>query len=395
MDVFRLDAATYLPDSLIEGYNTMIWTERYLPNGEFEMKTAKVEETRVLIPEGRCIGLLDSPEVMIVENHSIGVDDQGVKELTITGRTFETVAEQRVARIAVYSESMKMTQLYKTSDMAAFLLWNHLVNTSTEDPTGAAWVKSDSLSAITNLVITDSTNFSDIAKSWYLDKGVIYPQVLDFLSLMGIGIRNIRPSNTTANIMSFDITRTGTRGAVSEISTPNISQLRIDLYNGIDRTRQNNTNPVIFHYNSGHIDSPKYLFSIKDYKNVATITSSTGNLDIWPDTGLTPSIPNPSGFNRRVLYIDGGDLGTQIAGDFQASNVQKGLIELSKHNLAKLFDGAISAISPYKYGKDYFLGDFVTLMAEYGFESPMMVSEYVRTEDQDGDRGYPTLILAS
>jgi len=36
----------------------------------------------------------------------------------------------------------------------------------------------------------------------------------------------------------------------------------------------------------------------------------------------------------------------------------------------------------------------VSLMGEYGLETSMTVAEFVRTEDHDGDRGYPTLILS-
>jgi hypothetical protein len=395
MDVLRLNASSYLPEMLIEDYSSMIWTERFLGNGEFSMKTPFVTKILPLLPEGQLISLRDSLEVMIVESQSIDVDSNGDKELTLTGRTIETFSENRVTRMAVYGELLKMAQLYKTSEFAAFLIWNYLVNATTEDPLGAVWTK-DALSAIPNLIVTNSVATAETAKQWFLDKGEVYSQLVDLLGLGILGIRNIRPANTTANVVSVDVTRTGTRGTMTKTSTPNLSQLRIDLYNGVDRTRQNNITPVIFHYDSGHIDSPKYLWSIKDYKTVATVSSSIGNQDIWLSTGgLTPPGSNPGGLSRRNLFVDGGDQGDQLLADFQASIIQQALIELTKHNNAILFDGAISAVSPYIYNTHYSLGDKVTLMAEYGFESPMMVAEYVRTEDHDGDRGYPTLILAS
>jgi hypothetical protein len=119
--------------------------------------------------------------------------------------------------------------------------------------------------------------------------------------------------------------------------------------------------------------------------------SSSGSSTVY----LDGADQNVAGFNRRVLMVDGGTQGSQVLADFNAANIQKAKIELKKHNRAVLFDGTISPLSPYKYNSEYFLGDKVTLLAEYGYEAQMQVSEYVRTEDAEGDRGYPGLILAT
>ncbi len=57
-------------------------------------------------------------------------------------------------------------------------------------------------------------------------------------------------------------------------------------------------------------------------------------------------------------------------------------------------DGQISEESPFKLGRDYYLGDRVTLLGQYDFAQSMRVSEYIRTEDADGDRGYPGLVTS-
>lgn len=394
MDVLRLDPVTYLPDALVEGYSSMIWTERYEDSGEFEMSTPLVSDIKIMLPEGSLITLRDSQEVMFVETHSIEIDSDGIPELKVKGRTFETFLENRDL-IGTYKKPWQALLQYTTAEMLTLLLWDSLVNATGEDTTRVDQIR-DILTAIPDIVITDSSTFVETPKIWWLEEGEVYKTFLDFLKLGGLGVRNIRPMNTTANVVSFDTTRTPTRGTLQKVTTPNISQLRLDVYNGLDRTHDQTVNvPVIFHYGSGHIESPQYLFSIKDLKNMATISASFGTVDIWPDTGIVPPVPNPSGLDRRILYIDGGDEGDQVHEDFLASIVQKGMIELKKHNRSVLFDGAISPLSPYKYGTEYFLGDKVTLSAEYGFEASMLVAEYVRTEDQAGDRGYPTLVLAN
>jgi len=395
MDVVRLDKATYVPDSLVEDYSSMIWTERYLDNGEFQLTTPEVEKTRALIPVGSLISLMDSLEVQIVENHSIKRDDKGAPTLTVTGRTFDTFLEQRVM-MGEYQQSWPMLKQYRCSEIAAYLLWNYLVNTTGQDPSRddqLTWI----YDAIANLVVTNSTTFPQTYLDWTLQAGVVYPQLRDFLSLGGLGYRSIRPDKTSGYVTTFDTSTSGARGNIAATWTTNLAQMRLDIYNGTNRSRnQSVVEPVIFHYDSGHIDNPEYLFTNKELKNEALVSSSLGNMSVWPGLGLTHPAPIPSGLNRRVLFIDGGKMESGEDEDvFQASLVQKGLIELSKHNRSALFDGAVSALSPYEYNKEYFLGDLVTLLGEYGLETSMAVSEYVRTEDAEGDRGYPTLILSS
>lgn len=393
MDVLRLNTSTFIPDTLVEGYNSMIWTERYLGNGEFELKTTKVSETKALIPEGQLITLRDTKEVMIVESHSITRSDENNSELTVKGRSFETCTEHRAIVSLLYNKPWTTIKKYKTSEVSAMLLWNAIVNPTIEDITTQT-ISRFAEDAIPQVVITDSSNFVDTVKDWTLKSGYVYPQVLDFLILGKFGIRNIRPSNTSGNVITFDATQTTTRGNLQKVLTSNIPQLRVDVYDGYDRTRQQTVLiPIIFYYNAGHIISPQYLFSDKDYKNTGLLSYPNVN----GSYGRIWVLPNPpaSGLNRKTLYEDAGDRGDQVDPAYTDGLFQKIRVELGKHKKTVMFDGAISPISPYKYNVDYFLGDKVTLMAEYGVDLAMFVSEYIRTEDSTGDRGYPTLILAS
>ena len=396
MEVVRLNPVSYLPDSLIEGYTSMIWTERYDGNGEFEMRNAKVDEIRSLLPEGSLISLVDSKEVMIVETHSISVNDQGVAESTITGRTFETFLENRIMYSQYYGETWFTPMGYNVSNIVSVLLWNALVNASGQDPTKPSGQPMDIGMPLNNVAVTDSTSPSGAVEPRELKSGPVLDQILEFMSLYEYGIRNIRPANTTANIITVDTSSSGTRGTVIRSLTPNIPKLRVDLYEGTDRSLDQSGIPcVIFHYDSGHIESPSYLFSIKNYKNVAVVGSSLGRtIVVGPDAPVFES-PSYSPLDARVLYIDAGDLSALTNAEALQVVNQKATIELKKNNRAAIFDGAISPISTYKYNSDYFLGDKVSLLAQYGYRATMRVTEYVRIEDKQGDRGYPTLILAS
>jgi hypothetical protein len=381
---------TFLPDDLIEGYTSLIWTERMGDAGGFELMTPDIDQTAALIPEDSLLTLRDSNEVMIVESHNLIRNAEGGAELKIVGSSYETMLQRRIMVAVAYKKPWATLKTYRGPELISLLMWNHLVNATGEDPTRAAQTM-DAKGAIPNVIVTDSSTITGALESWSLEEGEVYSRLRDFLELSDLGIRTIRPTKTTANVMSFDTTRTASRGNVSKVVTGDISQLRLDVYNGLDRTKDQTDRPVvIFHYSAGHIDDAQYLISHKDYRNIATVVTSVGNYVIVPHTIPTQD-PNVTGADRRMLWVDGGDKGDQDQTTFLAAAMQKGYIELAKHSKVVMFDGAISDMAPYKYNVDYFLGDRVSLIGEFGFEETMLISEYIRTQDINGERGYPGL----
>lgn len=89
---------------------------------------------------------------------------------------------------------------------------------------------------------------------------------------------------------------------------------------------------------------------------------------------------NASGLNRRVLFVDGG---SEPKTGVYLNNLCR--INLSKHNIVTMADGEISPTNPYVYGYDYFLGDTVTFVGPYEADTPMLVNEIIRTEDENGE----------
>ena len=341
MDLTRLDPITYKPDVLIEGYEYLIWTERFADAGEFEMKTAKVDITRSLIPPNSLVSLVDSSVVMIVETHSVSRTDSGEQWLTVYGRSFESFLRHRLLLAITYNEPWVAIKPYTPSEFISLLLWNGIVNATGEDPTRATQ-NIETLTAIPNTMITDSTTVTYPAQSWVLESGELYSAVRDHLTKWTLGVRSIRPLHFTSYgyEMIFDTSETATRGDVTKTLRASISKLRLDVYNGVDRTRhQIDRTPLVFQYLAGHIDSPSYLMSDQDHKNIAVLATSVGSRTVWADTVPGSTL---SGLDRKLLFMDGGSIGSLSGTAFTDFTIQKGLTELSKHEVARYFDGAIS-----------------------------------------------------
>lgn len=409
MDVVRLDS-NYRPDVLVEGWSSMTWAERYSGLGEFSMVTPLIADSRAMIPEGSFISLLDSDEVMMVDSHIIERDDTGGAVNKITGSAFPTFLAERDTvgkgvNTDLYPNDWQLKRPYTPAQAVAALIWNHLVNNSTrftgpsEDLNGDPMNKvGDPRLLIPNLRMTysepiglwvdptpDTSGEYDGptgTRKWSLSRGSLDGPVFEILGLGKLGLRTVRPRDLSRRFISFSAA-----GDVA-FSTQTASMLTMDVYQGRDLTEK-----IVFRYDAGQIDNPKYLYSIKGYKNIAHVSSAQKELIVAaPGTN-----PNVSGIERRVLYFDAGNLADlDIDGEFTDADwtrvlTQKALTELENHNKVALFDGEISPLADVKYGTDYRLGDRVTLQAEYDLDAEMMVSEYIRSQDADGETGYPTL----
>lgn len=413
MDVIKLKD-DYTPDVLVEGWSSCIWTERYSGLGEFSITTPLVAESRALIPEGSFISLLDSEEVMQVEMHEIEPNDQGGVVNKITGNTFPInfLSERDTMGMghntSMYPSDWFLQKPYSPAHAVAALLWNHLVwNTNkftgpAEDLNGDPIADAgDGRLLLPNLEITMGTVPAWVDPSpgipdpdypvpagtrrWSINRNTLEKPIFDILSIGKLGLKSLRPMRQLNNVVSFLAD-----GTYNEQSATNATKLRLQVYQGRDLT-----STVTFRYDAGQIENPKYLYSIKGYKNVAHVSSAQRSLVV-----AAPGVdPNISGINRRVLPLDFGDLGDlDPDGNFSDADwdrvlMQKALTELEKFNKVSLFDGEVSPLNAIKYGQHYSLGDKVTLQAEYDLEAKMVVSEYIRSQDESGETGYPTLSL--
>lgn len=360
MDVLRIDPDTWLPDQLIEGFSSFIWTERYLGGGEFELKTRKVNYTRNLLPQKSKIGVRDSQEVMTVENHSIDDSGEGM-ELTVTGRTFEVgILQNRTTVVVDTGPGASNMWTYEDDDIwptdAAKALIMSQVTVCNEAP----YQKVDRVS-VANLV----TNHPGEQLSYKHEPGPLYDEIVRLLDIENAGIRN-----------QLDLDANG--------------GLKIYIYRGVNRTvHQNDRDPVIFSVSAEHMVDPKYLFTIKDYKNMAYVVGPNWQQRVYAP-GVSDSI---QGEDRRILFVDASQIEAKSSTEKKIRQAKAlGLSALAKQNQRVFFDSAVSPESPYIRGVHYNLGDRVTLVGDYGLSQTMIISEYVRTQDSSGERNLPTLV---
>lgn len=439
MDFVRLGeryTSTYVPDKLIEGYNSLIFTERHQAPGEFELKSYDIENLIALLPEDTLVSHLETQETMMVETHEINMVGEGadaVPELTIKGRSASTILEHRWVE-ANYGKKRRMRKKYSATSALAVLMVNAIDNASGKDltrgdtdPDTAAelndypWTTKD---VIPNVAITETVSTEGAARWWSLQEGMLYPQYQKILVDADLCLRCLRPVPGNAGTVVTVKSALADRGDVVRTANGNINALRFDVYQGLDRS-----GTVQFSLLQGHLDKPTYLTSYKDYKSVVEVRSDHATVsDVYRsgEGGLT-------GWQRRTMEFDAGspelppepqkpaelksnataaqkraratamdkwqeawakwdNKRDRIVADFREEKTLEARRLLKQQRKLNMFAGDISLLSPYVFKTHYDLGDTVKLFGDYGKSAKMVVAEYVRTEDASGDRGFPGLI---
>lgn len=442
MDFVRLGpryTSDYIPEDIIEGYISLIWTERFQDPGEFELKTYDVERMKSLLPEDTLVSHLETQEVMMVETHEIadeGEGDDAVPVLTIRGRSAWIILAHRWVE-AAYQKKRRMRKKYSGTGAICVLLSNAVDNASGKDITrgdtdpdipGGNDYSWTTLDVIPNVAITESVSAEGEARWWQLEEGELLPQIQNIMVAQDLGLRVLRPILPNTTTVVTVKSALAERGTIVRTVTNNVTALRFEVYSGVDRT--SGAGLVQLKKLHGHLEKMQYLESNQDYKTVMEVMSGATTIsDIYRpgESGLTGWRRKTAGFDagtpelpaepkqpkplkkgatkaQKETYID--NITTWLAqhaawelkydaiiAEFHEEQRKAALGELKKKRKVDMVSGEISLNSPYQYKKHYNLGDAVMLFGDYGKNVKMVVYEYIRTEDVNGDRGVPGLVL--
>lgn len=358
MDIYILDD-TLRRSEAVEQHESMIWTERYAGYGDFELIIDPDIAEQALFTTGTRLVIDRSDRIMVIDTTEVTENDDGVEQLKITGKSLEDIMNQRLNKTGI------------TFPPAPVVL----------GPDEPADIVRTLFHAIcrTNAVTEDNIPF--------IQSGTISPAsgIAEPVDVVTINAE-IEPLYDTIKKIS-DIYRMGFRLR----RNGDTSMLYFEVYMGSDRTAgQTTLAPVVFSPQLDNLTDTSELTSIALLKNVATVQSVNGVRTVLAE-GLSAA---PSGFDRKVLYVNAEDITLAAGAPLNAALDQRGKEELAKARVVVAFDGEISQTA-YIYGTHYNLGDLVTKRSEDGTASNMKVIEQIFISDKEGERSYPTLALDS
>lgn len=429
MELVTLNSS-FQPDKLVENYESLIWTERYATNGEFELKSSEVSTIVNLLPleisgvrPPTYVSLRESTVPMLVETHKIEKPPGAAPTITVTGRTFETVMERRASvRTPMGSARTVWYMAASKESDAAFRAMRIVLGDSIKTQSGHTVLPvrtpvisaNDAIPEIRLILPADyevpawSSTFS-YGEGDTVGVGTVVYQATalspnlnkapasnpTYWTSVATGMSGtwgdffvieIKPANLYATVI--ELVTTNHHGLKSIRPIPGVSTVGVEVYNGANLTGEGSgsdpNHVVVFDARFDQIDNATYLLSEQGSTNVAYVYSSSSSSRV-----LKTAAAEPSGLARKVLLVDAAGDATITDG---SSRTSRGLIELYKYNATTLFDGevAVQVANLYNQPNGYFLGDIIKLVGEYETSQDVRVSEFIRSTDSGGEKAYPT-----
>jgi len=373
MEPYTLNRS-FIKQNIIDGYDLIIWTERYYGDSAIELVVpATIEMFQKLAP-GTFVGLDSSDEIMILETFNI---EKG--KLKVTGISILPWLDNRFVRTSALHEDKYW---YLESGTAGWTLWAIVYYMCCQ---GSPYL--------------NGTNPTGIAN----------PQAL---VIPGLGLRAYDQSGPVVKVgvpygpvykalkeiaSTYEIGMQITLDSVSDIAFT----LGFRSYKGVDRTSGQSENPVVrFSPQMDSFTDIKELQSIKEMKTLV-YSFAPDNSDIKPLI-TTPGVaslsgPQYTGFDLRAMMIFADDITTDmVAGNSQSLvNIlnSRALDELTNNHFIKSVDGEIVPDNQFQYGIHYNLGDVIEVEGNTGVVQSARITEYIRSQDAAGEKAYPTVTM--
>lgn len=391
MDIFSVSSSNWAGAQYsINGWESCLWTERFRGDGEFVIDTYNIEETREYLPEGAFVGCSQSDVLMYVESHQIDETSDGADKLTVKGyelpkwlnnrSSYETIAWPSSGELPYALEQTGWSDY-----AAAWLAFSNIVRNN-NSANNAVGIANDLLPdvAVASYHVVDSR--IGAARQLIIEPGQKYDVIRKFLDEANIGIRAIRPPYSRYGPFFVNYDAAGVDiGTTTGINT----KMAFQVFGGSDHTVGNGAlNEVVFDGTLGHLKGASYLSSWQEYKNVAYVIAPIGGRVVPAAVGGPTSM---TGFDRRVLLVQATDVTVPYSGMAVAQTLDRiGQDALLAHNKVVVLDGEVASHVPYVFGADYDMGDLVTFRSQYLSAATMRCTEFIRAEDGEGYRAYPT-----
>ena len=356
--IYVLDGS-YTTITVIDTYESFIWTERYLEAGDFELYLPIDARGIKQLQVGNYLSIVDSPNYMIIENLETESDIEDGDKLIVTGRTLGSVLDRRV-------------------------IWDRITLTGT---------------------------FQNGVKK-LLDDNVISPSV-SARAIPGFIFKASTDSKITAMTLDTEYLGEGLYEAIVELCTEKDIGWRVlpsgaggfqfELYAGVNHSYDQTERPyVVFSQAYDNLIGSKYTYTLENYKTVARVEGP--EVDGYSQFMGVAERGAVSGLSRRETYTtasvdsdvtkvdDNGELSSSQISQINAILNQKGLEALAETSIDEAFEAEIDATRQFVHGEHFELGDIVQVEDALGFSRKVRVSEVMRSWDTNGYTMTPTFI---
>lgn len=357
---------------ILRKYTFMQYTDKFNGVGEFKINAILCDEN---------LYLLDKNEVFFVafDRAMMGRIDKVVKD---SDSEFERTIEitGRMIKYKLQTSVVYKQQIYsgRTAEVVKQLVKNNMCVGSVGDKRYINFefnIPSDRLSEMTQINNGQWTG------------GSVYDAVQPLLQ---------------QDKMGFDILPVITERYELGVQAPitNIQKWYFNIRFGEDRTKNNQSGnkPIEFSHSLSNLTRSTYEKDMKDYFNVTYVAGEgEGNDRTWIEVyqdGIkgTDDEWDAVGWLRDELFVDARDLQKTTGNksytdaEYKEMLTQRGKEKLKEHIVFVSYDSTVTNENEkYKYGRDFYNGDFVTVVDnELGITVDAQITEV--TKSREGSR---------
>ena len=343
MNIYILNKALEII-AVIDSYSSVIWTNRYFECGDFELYLQvtpqlinTLQKDYYLVREGK------ENNGMIIEYIEIGTDAEEGNYLLVKGRCLKSIVYRRII--------WEQTALNgKVETCINRLLNENLINPRIPQR------------KIDNFTIGSIIDTGKIMQSQYTGANL--------------------GETITAICQSFGL------GWDVEIDIERKKFLFV-LYSGVDRSYKQDVLPwVVFSNDYEDLLTTVYKYDNSNYSNVARIAGEGEG-----SARKIFTVGNSEGMERREIFVDARDISSNDGEltdiEYYSQLEQRGIEKLAEQTDTESFEGETVDYT-YKYGEDYYLGDIVEVVNEYGISAETRVIGVIESEDESGVYTIPT-----
>lgn len=351
MDVYSLNS-NFERVGVIDRFVSFLWAERYNSYGDFVMDLKLDLDLLQILQLGSYLEISESDYLMIIED--VHLRNSGNDFLmSFKGRGTESFLDRRI----IWGQK---TITGSIQDSIESILNESFISPTNEDRT---------FDNFTFLPSTDPYILSLEGDCQYAGDNV-YRIINDLCLTTGIGFR-------------------------VKFIPPNSFQFY--LYNGSYRTHSQTENPyVIFSSEYDNLISSSYRASSMNLKTAAMVAGEGE----WPHRNTIEVLSSGlTGIDRREIFVDVKDIssetedGEMTTAEYQDQLIQRGLDALSEWNIKQDIEAEVDPTRKFIYGTDFFLGDVVEIVTEFGISRESRVTEVIRVIDGTGEKIYPKFEL--
>lgn len=367
MELYTLDS-DFRKHDVIDVFNSLIWTEKYNEAGDVDLNVPSNSQYKSILLEGTFLGISGSREVMIIETI---LDEEGM--LKITGKTLSGFLSQRILRDSWTTDTNNWTIIDTPANIAGVIVDQMCSVTGFMNGSDILPGSAGGYEYIPNLLIGDLATGSPITVA--IPYGNVYDGVKQVCDLASLGF-SLYP----------------------ELLFPSGHNIVFTVYEGRDLTTDQSVNSVvIFEPAMDSLTDVKEIRSIAGFKTAAYAWANGITDRAYIGVAYAPGTETIVGFSRRTMMVDASDVNAAdyAPEDLTAILDQKARDALANNNYVRMTDGQLVPQKAFVYGTDYSLGDIIELRGNGVTAQKARITEYIRSQDSNGERAYPTLSIVN